>query len=200
MISFFRRFSSPREIYFHEDDYCQQQILPAIDADSIADELRKVGEFSEAHRAPGGMGWTDIYVREEGGPGFGHLKVYRSQFDALIKDIMPAYQRVYSGYSSHRELCKNTGAWGISDLCCIFCDWDDTEIVQNVWVSLFDIKESSVQAAARAIHALAQISPLVFVDWAWDYTCNAGDEREFIRLLSDKLQQIEENAKKIKKS
>ncbi len=52
-----------RAIYFHEDDYCQQQLLPRDSAADAGAELRKLGEFADAHAVPGGLGWTDIYIR-----------------------------------------------------------------------------------------------------------------------------------------
>jgi hypothetical protein len=49
-----------REIYFHEDDYCQQQLLPREASAYARAEVQKIGEFAESHRVPGGRGWTDI--------------------------------------------------------------------------------------------------------------------------------------------
>lgn len=54
-----------REIYFHEDDYCQQQLLPGETAEYVELELGRINDFAQPHRAPGRFGWTDIYVRQE---------------------------------------------------------------------------------------------------------------------------------------
>jgi hypothetical protein len=38
--------SKPREIYFHEDDYCQQELLPREAAGYAETELKKAGDFA----------------------------------------------------------------------------------------------------------------------------------------------------------
>lgn len=193
MISLLRKLIFPREVFFHEDDYCQQQLTPSADLKRVSKELQNISNFSDAHRASNGIGWTDMYLREDSGRGFGDLGVTRSLLDATLKGVLIPYETVRTGYSSYRELCRNTGAWGLSESCCLFADWNDSEIVQNVWSSFFDGNESSVQAAAKAVHKIAHIAgPLAFVDWAWNYTCDASDEAEFIDLLSKKLQTMEE--------
>lgn len=194
MLHLFRRRPKPREIYFHEDDYCQQQLLPASEKGSASDELAKISDFSKAHAAPNGVGWTDVYVREGTGAGFDTLRMNRSQFEELIQACLPKFDAVYTGYSSYRQECKSTGAWGTSDSCCVFADWNDDGIIQNVWTGFFDDSPDSISLAARAVSSLASQSPLVFIDWAWDYTVDASDQEEFSRRLSDKLKDIAENA------
>lgn len=54
-----------RGIFFHEDNYCQQQLLPGEIAEYVELELKRINDFSEEHRAPSGSEWTDVYVRKE---------------------------------------------------------------------------------------------------------------------------------------
>lgn len=52
-----------REIFLEEDEYGEIEVLPAAMADWCAGEFRKIAAFADAHQAPGGVGWTDIYLR-----------------------------------------------------------------------------------------------------------------------------------------
>ncbi len=52
-----------RESYFHEDDYCQIEILPIDNLKFCLKQAGKISEFSEKHQ--NGIGWDAMYVREE---------------------------------------------------------------------------------------------------------------------------------------
>ena len=41
------QFAAKREIYFHEDDYCQQELLPRESLAYAEAEVKKVAEFAE---------------------------------------------------------------------------------------------------------------------------------------------------------
>ena len=198
MLHFFRR-ARRREIYFHEDDYCQQQILP-LDAKAFADEeLKKIAEFADAHRAPGGVGWTDMYMRSNPPLELSGLGISRRQFSEVVSQFLAPFDEVYTGYSSHRERCNRTAAWGRSPTCALFADWDEAEVITNCWAMFFDQDEASIQAATQAVAALGGIQPLVYVDWAWGYACEASKADAFSDLLRTKLKTIVENFAAMKK-
>jgi hypothetical protein len=58
--------------------------------------------------------------------------------------------------------------------------------------------EASIRAASRAVAALSAFHPLVYVDWAWGYRCQASDENAFASLLRNKLKTIAETMKSFK--
>jgi hypothetical protein len=194
MFGLFKSTPRIREIFFHEDDYCQQQFLPAEATDSAVTELAAIDQFSEAHRAPEGVGWTDIYIRSGDHLGFGTLGIHRDTLDARLVVRLPYYDRVFTGYSSHREICQRTGAWGVGERCSVFADWDDSGIVQNIWTEFFDLSEDALLSAAWAAAAIAPDYPLIYIDWAWDYTCPAADTATFYDRLAAKLRDIKERA------
>jgi hypothetical protein len=188
-----------REIYFHEDDYCQQQLLPRGAGAYAEAEIKRIGEFANAHRAPGGTGWTDIYVRQEAPVELRTLGIDRALFAQTAAPFLPPFDVVYTGYSSHREECKKTAAWGRSQGCALLADWDEEGIIANVWAEFFEQEEASIVAGTRALAALGKLHPLVYVDWAWGYTCDASDEDLFASMLRKKLKTIDENPKSVKK-
>jgi hypothetical protein len=191
--------SAKREIYFHEDDYCQQQLLPREAAAYAGAEIQKIGEFADSHRVPGGLGWTDIYVRKEAPVELRTLRIKRQEFAALVSSFLTSFDVVYTGYSSHREVCRKTGAWGNSQQCALLADWDEDGIIANVWAEFFAEDEESILAASKAVAALGRLHPLVYVDWAWGYTCDASEERAFASMLRAKLDSIAENVRSLRK-
>src|SRR5580765_5006845 len=130
--------SAKREIYFHEDDYCQQELLPREALAFTETEIKKSDEFASAHLAPGGTGWTDLYIRQDPPMTFRALKMTREDFDGAISSHLPSFDHVYTGYSSYRERWKNAAAWGTSQQNAIFVDWDDEGIINNVWSQFFE--------------------------------------------------------------
>lgn len=49
--------------YFHEDDYCQVEILPVENLSFYKRQAREIEDFADEHRE--GVGFTDMYVREK---------------------------------------------------------------------------------------------------------------------------------------
>jgi hypothetical protein len=188
---------SKREIYFHEDDYCQQELLPR-DALAYAEaEVKKIAEFADAHRAPDDAGWTDMYVRPKPPVTFHSLRINKEDFDAIISPHLHPFDLVYTGYSSYRERCRKAAAWGTDQHNAIFANWDDEGIITNVWTRFFESDEKSLLAAGNAVVALGMVHSLIFIDWAWGYTCEIINGEAFASHLRAKLADIAERTKKV---
>jgi hypothetical protein len=111
MFKVLQRFFRKREIFVHEDDYCQQQLLPCEASAFIIDELTKLSAFSKEHCAPDSTGWTDVYIRPAAPAPLSALRITKHDFAALVSPWLPAFDAVYSGYSSYREHCLQTAAY-----------------------------------------------------------------------------------------
>jgi hypothetical protein len=190
--------SAKREIYYHEDDYCQQELLPREALAFAESELKKSDEFAAAHLAPGGIGWTDVYVCQDPQTTFRALKMTREDFDAAISSHLPPFDQVYTGYSEYRERCKKAAAWGTSQQNAIFIDWDDEGVINSVWTQFFDSDEKSISAASKAIAALGMLHSLIYVDWAWSFVCEIFSEDAFASRLRSKLSDISGRTNKVK--
>jgi hypothetical protein len=162
-----RRSSRSREIYFHEDDYCLQQLLPAEGAHWGAD-LRTA-------------------------------RITKAQLDAILGPLLPPFDAVHSGYGSHRERCANTAAWGTSERCAVLADWDDAQIIRHAWGIFLDPGEEAILAAPKGVAALAELRPLVYIDWAWGYKCAASDSDAFAALLRGKRREMAAHAGPLKR-
>jgi hypothetical protein len=189
-----------REIYFHEDDYCQQELLPHDVLAYAEAEVKKIAEFANAHRAPDGFGWTDIYRRENPPVTFHSLGMKKEDFHAVISPHLPPFDLVYTGYSSYRERCRKAAAWGTAPDNALFADWDDDGIIENVWAQFFDSEEKSLLAASKAVAALGMLHSIFYVDWAWGYTCEIINEEALASRLRSKLADIADRTKKIREN
>jgi hypothetical protein len=185
-----------RKIYFHEDDYCQQELLPREALPFAEAQVKQIAEFANAHRAAGDADWTDVYVRQKPPVTFRAFAMEKEDFDTVVSPHLPPFDLVYTGYSSYRERCKKTAAWGTSQHNALFADWDDEGVITNVWAQLFDSDEKSLLAASKAVVALGTLHSLVYVDWAWSYTCEIINQEAFAARLRNKLADIAERTKK----
>jgi hypothetical protein len=184
-----------REIYFHEDDYCQQQLLPHGAAAYAEAEIKKIDDFADAHQASDGLGWTDVYVRQEAPVELLTLRITKELFNQTVSPFLPPFDIVYTGYTSHHEECRKTAAWGKSQECALFADWDEDGIICNAWAEFFEEDEASITGVTQAVTALGKIYPLIYVDWAWSYVCDVTDQNSFAFLLRKKLKTIANNTK-----
>jgi hypothetical protein len=190
--------SAKREIYFHEDDFCQQELLPREGLAYAEAEIKRIDEFADAHRTPGGFGWTKLHIRQNAPVSFRALGIKKEELDAVISPHLAPFDLVYTGYSSYRERCKKTGAWGTAQHNAIFADWDEEDIITNVWTQLFESDEKSLLAATKAVGALGMLHSIIYVDWAWGYTCEIISDESLASALRAKLAEIAESAKEIK--
>ena len=104
-----RRRSPRRELFMHEDDWGQIEVLPASCADWCAQELARIGAFAAQHEAPDGSGWTDMYVRKPGPATLESLAIPFGEAVDAIGRHLPAFDMVVSGTFSaqcpHRSRC-----------------------------------------------------------------------------------------------
>jgi hypothetical protein len=185
--------SRKRKICLEEDDYCQQQLLPRGAAAYAEAEMKKIQEFADAHRVLDGVGWADIYLREEAPIELRSLRIEREPFAETVSSFLPPFDVVYTGYGSSREQCKRTAAWGRTLRCVLYADWDNDGVIAHVWAEFFERDESSILAATHVVAALGRLHPLIYADWAWGYTCDASDEDSFASMLRKKLTAIADN-------
>jgi hypothetical protein len=187
-----------REIYFHEDDYCQQELLPREASEFAEAEVKRIAEFADAHRAPGGAGWTDVYVRQRPPVTFRALGMSKDDLEAVVSTHLPPFDLVYTGYGSYRERCRKAAAWGTSQQNAIFADWDEEGTIANVWTQFFESDEKSLIAASKAVAAIGMLHSLVYVDWAWGYTCEVVNDESLASPLRSKLADIAERTKNVR--
>ena len=162
-----------RTRYFHEDDYCQRELLPATSWDYCASELTKINESSEAHRAP--IGWTKMYIRGEAPVRLRDLKLTAPAIESIVGSRLPRYDEVLTGYSTHREPSPRTRAFGTDGGPALYVDLDDDGYVEHAWLDAA-LTDASVAGWLPALMAsLPEADELLFVDWAWGHLQPVAD-------------------------
>lgn len=101
-----------RETFLHEDDFGQIEILPVSSMDFCSTQMKNIQKFSNQHQCENGYGWSDVFVRSEAPINLASLNIKKNDVSAALDSTMIEYEKVYTGYSSHRELCPSTLAYG----------------------------------------------------------------------------------------
>jgi len=156
-----------RTAYFHEDDYCQVEVLPAAAADYCRSEMCRIDEFAEAHRAA--LVFTDMYMRCQAPIPLGAFGVTIEEMGAAVESLLPPFEQVLTGYSTRQEPCPSTAAWGDDDSGAVFAEVGDGGVIRAVWLSLNGIPPARVPHWSQALRAIPRAAELMIVDW------NVGD-------------------------
>ena len=182
--------NADNEIYFHEDDYCQQEILPLAALDFCRNQIAEIDEFAAAHQAPDGIGWTDVFMREDSPGKIAEFGITLELLRATMREFLPEVPVVYTGYSSFRERCQRTIGFGFHADCIIYADWNDQEIIEHVWTGIFTPEASEITVVVSALQSLGQKFPLLYVDWAWSFVTPLDQSRKLRDRLESKIAEI----------
>lgn len=165
-----------REAYYHEDDYCQIELLPLDNLQHCLQQLGEQQAFADAHAS--GAGWTDMYVR--GAPPLSlsplsALGITAAQLRQALAAALPPYDAVFTGYSSYRLECKNVLAFGGERTETLFAGINDDGVVADLWCS----------DGMAALQLLPQRAQLLFVDWNAGFVCPLAEQALFQRYLQE---------------
>jgi hypothetical protein len=127
-------------LYFHEDFYCQVELLPRENFSELEKENEKIEDFAQRHSD--GFGFTDIYVRNGHKIRTSDRKIKLGDFEkVMLESGFQKHPNVYSGYSSYEERCKNTLGFEL-DSSVVYCDFEN-DLIKNIWIDNFRFSNSS---------------------------------------------------------
>ncbi len=173
-----------REAYFHEDDYCQIEILPIEARKFCQMQIEKIADFSKAHQS--GAGWDDIYLREAPPRKLAELGITLAEIRDALSERCPEYDAVYTGYSTVRSLCSDVHAFGEDDQPVIFAEVDKNEIIVSLWCS----------NPSRKLYLLPGIDHLLLVDWGWEFVAPLRDKSKVEDYIVKREKKLAELAEK----
>jgi hypothetical protein len=166
------------EAYFHEDDYCQIEILPASNWNYCVSQLQKIGRFSDNHFD--GVGWTDMQLRGESPQQVKSLNINVKDLVSSLRQILIPFDRVLTGYSSHREEAEQIMAFGSETSSIVFVEYDSNDIVQAIWLDFGIVSQEDKQLALTALQHLGRMSELILVDWNLGKIIKLSEHEELI--------------------
>jgi hypothetical protein len=150
-------------VHFHEDDYCQIELLPRSTWKFCAQQLGIIADFADAHRA--GDSYTDMYVRPDAPIALADLHLLADDADRLLASKLPRHRSVTTGYSTHVEPVPRTIAYGASQSCCLFVQANQAGTVRAAFLQLWGAQPPEVEALHAALGELARTADLLLVDW-----------------------------------
>lgn len=160
-----------REAYFHEDDYCQTELLPIANYKHCRDQLGEIESFSAQHEAE--FGWTDMYFRPDAPQTLADTRIARMELQRVLEPFLPKFDRVKTGYSTYRETCQNTIAFGADTNLILFAAHDG-EYITALWLTIHGLSEHDTELAFRMFQTMSKWE-LLLVDWSMSALIALGD-------------------------
>lgn len=99
------------DFYLHEDEWGMIELLPRENSAERREMVIEAQAHGEAHRAPGGIGWTEIFVAPTAAVQLGVRNINLAAMAELLGPDWQRYARVTSGYSSYVEDCPSSYAF-----------------------------------------------------------------------------------------
>lgn len=172
-----------RTAFFHEDDYCQWEILPLTAKAYCLKEMGQLNEFAKAHQTA--AGFTDMYVRGDNPYEINELALHPEQLDVVFV-FLPPYDRVETGYSSYRGELKSTCSRGEGAEQNIFWSVDEAGLVNALWLDL-RITPETKNLWRKILNALGELAPLLLADWGWRRCVDLTKSSEVEKYIEEKL-------------
>lgn len=151
-----------RIAFFHEDDYCQKEILPLTAKNYCLQQMGEINDFAQEHQSGDGS-FTDIFIRENTSHGIEELGLRSEQLNAALS-FLPPYDLVETGYSNYREESKATYGRGNGEEENIFWSVNESGVVNAIWLDM-DIAPVSMDMWRKSLISLGKIAPVLLVDW-----------------------------------
>jgi hypothetical protein len=173
-----------RDVYYHEDDYCQLELVFEVNGQFCAEQMGMIDEFSAVHKAD--VGWTDVYARPDNPTPLSAVNITGSDLTACMPSSMPRFDRVFTGYSTCRTECERTIAFGPHDSLVAYAEVDGNDVVTSVWFT-FDLKSSDdVAVAIDLMHGLSRW-PLLVADWGWSQLIRVNDSDALTHYFNERV-------------
>ncbi|SHJ47459.1 hypothetical protein [Aquimarina spongiae] len=144
-------------IFYHEDDFCQIEILPKENVFHLLKEVDNISDFTEEH------GYSDIYVREERKITLSARKINKSELEKVLAELeTERHTEVITGYGTeYREKSKNTIGFG-KGYAAMYFQYEN-DVVINIWVTnLFELNANHV---INVLFKIGEKWDLILMDW-----------------------------------
>ncbi len=152
-----------KELYFHEDFYCQVELLPVSAVQHCTEEMSESDAFSDAHW--NGTAWTALYLRDDHSTYLRSLGIRIRDIAAKLDSMLEPVETIFTGYSTYREQCSNTRGWVFPCKSALLADYAADEVVQNLWMVNDHPYVRSLGKFKEVIGVLNEYSQFVIADW-----------------------------------
>ncbi len=173
-----------KEIDFHEDDYCQIELVAAENHGFCAHQMGLIDSFSEQHQS--GAGWTKMLVRSDNPSPLSSKNISRRSLIERVPATWPWFDRVFTGYGSFRTPCEGVMACGHDSEMAMFVESGHDDVVTAVWFDLCIRNEKGQRIALDLFKALSGLDCLL-ADWGWSQLYRLDDDRGLEQYVAERL-------------
>ncbi len=170
-----------RTVYFHEDDYCQTEILPLSAKKFCLKQIGEIDDFADKHSEE--FGFSDIYVRNESPHSIKEAEISQKKI-AEVLYFLPEFDEVDSEYLRWIEDSEPVFSRGIDNNTAVFWEKDVNGIISAMWLGIYIVPENR-DIWRRILNVLGNTAPLLLMDWnaeiCVDLT-NAEEIENYIKL------------------
>jgi len=174
---------SPRTALFHEDDYCQIELLPAQNWAHCAHKLGRTREISEDPKTSEDPGWTELCLRSHAPLPIAALGIDFEGVTHALALHLPQFDTVETGYGSYSEKCPDTCAFGYAGGCIVYASHNDSGHVSAIWLALGPATAQEEAGFLAALHTADALGPLLLVDWGWNALLRLRETGELLAYL-----------------
>ena len=171
-------------IDFHEDDYCQIEILLIENIEFCMRQAGLISEFSNEHLA--GAGWNDVFIRAENPISLHEKKISVKLLEKSLEGVIRKIDVLYTGFGSYRKKCKNTKAFGENKNVVLFFE-EKGKFVTNIWLTLDVCEENDITLAKNMLTALSSIGNFIIADWGWNFVKDINQSEDIEQYLRKRL-------------
>ena len=147
-------------LFYHEDDYCQIELVPEENFDRLIRQAENVEDFAAKHFT--GQGYTDMMIRDEHAFPLRHRGIRPAELDEILSGLaLPRHDQVSTGIRPGEMPCVRTIGFG-ENYHAIFYDYE-SDIVDNIWLD--GPGEFEPGKLIQVLHQIGVKWRLLLMDW-----------------------------------
>jgi hypothetical protein len=174
---------SRRELFVHEDDWGQIEMLPAASRDWCESEIARIDRFARDHASPDGAGWTDMYVRPTAPVALERVRIPFGAAANVIGARLPAFDVVSSGTFSYPEPVPHVRGFGpAANTGVVLVGEKAGAHVATITLVLNGTRDEQREVLHALVH-LPSSAPLLLVDWSRGHIVPLGDTNAIVHYL-----------------
>jgi len=161
----FGRSRPQRELFVHEDDWGQIEVLSAACAAWCEAEIARIDRFARDHASADGTGWSDMYVRSNAPVTLESVRIPLAAATRVIGTHLAAFDVVSSGTFSSAEPVPHVRGFGSAANTGIVLVGDKTRAHVAMITLVLNGTRDEQREVLTALEHLASSAPLLLVDW-----------------------------------
>ncbi len=147
-------------IFYHEDDFCQVEILPNENFNSLIKQADNVQEFTAKHF--NGVAYSDMMIRDNHEMELSERGIKPIELETILSQLeSQRHASVTTGITPGEMASENTIGFG-KNYRGLFYDFE-SDIVKNIWIAGF--LEVDLDKQTKVLNQLGEKWNLLLIDW-----------------------------------